>query len=203
MNNLHYYYSPEEIISLLDADKICIPDNARTNQERGGWGTGVGYGDVGAISAKRYHYLNHSMGHHILNKETRDLLECLNLLARLRSQRVAPGYYLEECCIRVIWYDAASEKQVLGHHLDACAVTIPMFDSLSEKPGCPFLGYMGQEMGFGKAKKHGFSVSTKPRLYIVGFSQLSMDLEMPDGRRYGDVLTDFMNKQDKNNGRKY
>jgi hypothetical protein len=202
MNNLHYYYSVEEIVSLLNPDKICIPDNHREKRLRGGWATGVGYTDAD-ISARRYHYLNHSMGHHILNKDTRDLLECLNLLARLRSQRVAPGYYLEECCIRVIWYDAAPEKQVLGHHLDACAVTIPMFDSLSEKPGCPFLGYMGQEMGFGKAKKHGFSVSTKPRLYIVGFSQLSMDLEMPDGRRYGDVLTEFLNAQDSNNERKY
>jgi hypothetical protein len=203
MNNLHYYYSAEEIISLLDPGVICIPENDREIQERGGWGKGVGYGDGGVISAKRYHYLNHSMGSHVLPKDVRDLLECLNLLARLRSQRVAPGYYLEECCIRVIWYDAAPEKKVLGHHLDACAVTIPMFDSLSEKPGCPFIGYMGQEMGFGKAKKHGFSVDKKPRLYIVGFSQLSMDLEMPDGRRYGDVLTDFMNEQDKNNGRNY
>jgi hypothetical protein len=202
MNNLHYYYSAEEILSLLDPDEICIPENAREIQERGGWGKGVGY-DGADISAQRYHYLNHSMGSHVLPKDVRDLLECLNLLARLRSQRVAPGYYLEECCIRVIWYDAAPEKQVLGHHLDACAVTIPMFDSLSEKPGCPFLGYMGQEMGFGKARKHGFAVSTKPRLYIAGFSQLSMDLEMPDGRRYGDVLTDYLNEQDFSNERTY
>jgi hypothetical protein len=203
MNNLHYYYSPEEIISLLDADKICIPENARTNQERGGWEPGVGYTIDANISAKYYHYLNHSMGFHVLPKDTRDLLECLNLLARLRAQRMFPDTFLGECCIRTIWYDAATEKQSLGHHLDACFVTVPMFDSLSEKPGCPFLGYMAQEAGYGKAKKHAFIVDTKPRMYVVGFVQLPMDLELPDGRRYGDVLTDFLNTQDDTNGRNY
>jgi hypothetical protein len=202
MNNLHYYYSPKEIISLLDAEKICIPDNSRENQERGGWATGVGYGDGGVISARRYHYLNHSMGHHILPSETRDLLECLNLLARLRAQQML-NTYLDECCTRVIWYDAAPEKQVLGHHLDACAVTVPQFDSLKEKPGCPFISYMGQEAGYGKAKKHGFGIATEPRVYIVGFVQLPMNLELPTGKRYGDALSDFLNAQDHNNGRKY
>jgi hypothetical protein len=201
MNNLHYYYSPQEIISLLDADKICIPDNSRENQERGGWATGVGYDGVD-ISARRYHYLNHSMGHHILPRDTRDLLECLNLLARLRAQQIINAY-LDECCIRVIWYDAVPEKQVLGHHFDACAVTVPLFDSLREKPGCPSLGYMGEQMGLGKAKKHGFVVETKPRLYVVGFVQAPMNLKLVDGRRYGDVLTNFLNEQDKNNGRQY
>jgi hypothetical protein len=203
MNNLHYYYSPKEIISLLDADKICIPDNSRENQERGGWATGVGYTIDGNISAKYYHYLNHSMGSHVLPKDVRDLLECLNLLARLRAQRLLPDTILGECCIRTIWYDAAPEKKSLGHHLDACAVTVPMFDSLSEKPGCPFFGYMAEEAGYGKAKKHGFVVATKPRMYIVGFVQLPMEFEMPDGRRYGDVITDFLNTQDDTNERTY
>jgi hypothetical protein len=203
MNNLHYYYSPQEIISLLDADEICIPENDRKIQERGGWATGVGYTIDGNISAKYYHYLNHSMGHHVLPQDTRELLETLNLLARLRAQYLLPQSYLDECCIRVIWYDAAPERQILGQHLDACAVTVPMFDSLKEKPGCPFLGYLGQQTGHGKAKKHGFVVDTKPRMYVVGFVQLPMNLELPDGKRYGDVLTDFLNTQDPTNERKY
>jgi hypothetical protein len=202
MNNLHYYYSTEEIMTLLDPDEICIPENDRKVQERGGWGTGVGYGDA-AISARRYHYLNHSMGSHVLQKDVRDLLECLNLLARLRAQRMIPDAYMDECCVRVIWYDAAKSKKVLGHHLDACAVAVPMFDSLNVKPGCPFLGYMGQEVGFGKAKKHGFEVSTEPRVYIVGFVQLPMELKLPNGQRYGDALTEFLNAQDSSNGRQY
>jgi hypothetical protein len=203
MNNLHYYYSTEEIMSLLDRDAICIPENDRHIQERGGWGTGVGYTDGGAISAKRYHYLNHSMNSHVLQKDVRDLLECLNLLSRMRAQKMMPDQEIGECCIRVIWYDAAPEKQVLGHHLDACAVTTPMFDSLNEKVAGSFVSYMGQQMGFGKAKKHGFNVSTLPRLYIVGFVQLPMDTELPNGQRYGNVLTDFINRQDYKNGRQY
>jgi hypothetical protein len=203
VNNLHYYYSPQEILTLLDAEVICIPENDRKIQERGGWAPGVGYGDGGAISAKRYHYLNHSMGSHVLPKDVRDLLECLNLLARLRAQRMFPGTILGECCIRTIWYDAAPSGHIAAPHLDACAVTVPMFDSLREKPGCPFLGYMGQQVGLGKAKKHGFVVAKEPRLYVVGFIQLPMNLELPDGRRYGDVLTTLMNTQDDNNAREY
>jgi hypothetical protein len=203
MNNLHYYYSAEEIISLLNPDGICIPENSRENQERGGWEPGVGYTNGLNISAKYYHYVNHSMGSHVLPKDTRDLLECLNLLARLRAQRMFPDTFLGECCIRTIWYDATTEKQSLGHHLDACFVSVPMFDSLKEKPGCPFLGYMAQEAGYGKAKKHGFVVDTKPRLYLVGFVQLPMDLELPTGKRYGDVLTEFLNTQDDTNNRSY
>lgn len=203
MNNLHYYYSAEEIKSLLDPDVICIPENHRDVQARGGWGPGVGYTDAAAVSAKRYHYLNHLMGSHVLPKDVRDLLECLNLLARVRAQEILRDQYIDEGCIRVIWYDAAPEKQTLGHHVDACAVTVPLFDSLSEKPGCPFISYMGQEMGFGKAKKHGFRVETKARLYVVGFVQLPMDTELPSGQRYGDVMTDFLNRQDHKNGRTY
>jgi hypothetical protein len=203
MNNLHYYYSSQEIISLLDQDKICIPQNSRERRVRGGWESGVGYTVDDKISAKYYHYINHSMGFHVLPKDTRDLLECLNLLARLRAQRMIPHAYMDECCIRTIWYDAAPKKQSLGHHLDACAVTVPLFDSLSEKPGCPFLGYMAQEVGLGKAKKHGFAVDTKPRMYVVGFVQLPMNLELPTGKRYGDVLTEFLNTQDDTNKRTY
>lgn len=201
-NNLDYYYSKQEILEILNQDSICAPENHRSRQKRGGWFEGVGYDDA-LVNAKTYHYLNHSMGSHNLDKGSRDLLECLNLLARVGAQRMIPDYVLGECCVRVIWYEAATETRTLGFHTDTCAVTYPLFDSCLDKPGSPFFGQMAQEMGLGKAKKHGFALLKKPRVFIAGFVQLPMDTLMPNGQRYGDRLAELVSAQFSGNNREY